>query len=215
MYRIRVLLAVSVALLAAGALVASSASAACVAEKWCIAGAELKTGESAELAKMVTLSKAELSVSSPEAKIVCSSLEALNALLAGPSSGKAAELNFSGCTYSGPEGCALAKSVITTNALKSGPAKALGTKEGESITGPETGTVLGAIEFVGSLCAMVGKQPVTGKVKEVAPKGQEENSEQMIIAKSSEGEVKLGGVPVKLTVEAKIKLASGSKMKFG
>lgn len=215
MYRIQVLLAVSAALLVVGALAASSASAACGAEEWCVAGNGLKTGESAELAKTVALVKMELSIPAMKVKVKCTSLEAQKAFLTGPNTGKALALALGGCSIAGIEGCTLASSTLTSNALKSGPAKPVGTKEGESITSPETGTTLGVISFVGETCALAGKQPVTGKVKEVAPTGQEENAEQTIAVKGSEGEVHVGSTTAQLTVEVKIKLASGSKMRLG
>jgi hypothetical protein len=214
MYRIQTFLAVSVALFVVGALAASSA-AACGAEEWCVAGKGLKTGESAELAKTTSVSKVELSIPSMSIKGKCSSFEAQKALLTGPNTGKASALVFGGCSISGSEACALGKSTITSNALKSGPAKPLGTKEGESVTSPETGTTLGVIELVGEMCALAGKQPITGKVKEIAPTGQEENAEQLIVAKTVEGEVKIGSTTGQLSIEEKIKLASGSKMRLG
>jgi hypothetical protein len=214
MYRIQVFLAVSVVLLAAGALATSSA-AACGTGEWCISTKGLKTGESAELAKTTAVTKLELSVPSVGVKGKCTSFEAQKAFLTGPNTGKAAALVFSGCTITGAEACAFAKSTITSNALKSGPAATLGTKEGESITSPETGTVLGVVELVGESCALAGKQPITGKVKEIAPTGQVESAEQLIVAKTGEGEVKIGSAAALLAVEQKIKLVSGSKMALG
>jgi hypothetical protein len=211
MYRIQALLAVSVALIAAGAL-AASAEAACGSE-WCIVGKGLKTGESAELAKTATVTKAELSIPSFGIVAECSKFESQKAFLTGPNTGKAEGISFGGCAIKGSS-CKLGSSTITTVPLKSGPAKPLeGGKEGESVTSPETGTRLTTIEFTGGECAIAGKQSINGTAKEIAPTGQEEKTEQEILVKS--GEVKVGSVTGHMTIEEKIKLASGSTMKLG
>jgi hypothetical protein len=212
MYRIQALLALSAALIAAGALAASS-QAACGTE-WCISGKGLKTGESAELAKAATVTKAELSIPMFGIVAECSKFESQKAFLTGPNTGKAEGISFSGCAIKGSS-CKLGSSTITTVPLKSGPAKPVegSGKEGESITSPETGTTLTTVEFVGGECAITGKQAINGSAREIAPTGQEEKTEQEIVVKS--GEVKVGAVTGHMTIEEKIKLASGSPMKLG
>jgi hypothetical protein len=210
MYRIQALLAVSVALIAAGAL-AASAEAACGSE-WCIAGKGLKTGESAELAKTGTLTKAEISIPSFGIVVECSKLEARKAFLTGTTTGKAEGISFGGCGIKGSP-CSLESPTITTVPLKSGPAKPLEKSlEGESLTSPETGKTTAVVVFTGETCAIAGEQPLSGTIKEIAPTGLEEKTEQEIVVKT---EVKVGSAVGHVTIEEKIKLASGSPMKLG
>jgi hypothetical protein len=76
--------------------------------------------------------------------------------------------------------------------------------------------ILALISYVGEKCALLGQQPVTGKVKALAPVGQEEFATQLVEPKvtAESSELKVGSSAAEVVGSALLKLESGAPWNF-
>jgi hypothetical protein len=124
----------------------------------------------------------------------------------------AASLTFSGCNASGSN-CSLATKGITTVPLLAELTGQTYPEDKENFT-PKTKIAFATFKFNGALCALEGIQAVTGKATTTLPTGGEEKALQQVKAKTTKGDLKVGGSEAELTGAALIKLATGELYKL-
>jgi hypothetical protein len=192
------------ALCAIGAATSSAASAA----EWKVNGKALVGKES--IASGTTVVK-NFVLTGGGVKITCTGLNVKGGFIEAPNLNGAESLEFTGCTAA-PTTCKV-KTTLATKPVKSTASVNSTTKEVEITFEPVTPKVFIEIEFTGSECALLGTQPVTGKVKAKAPGGLTQSKKQKLVVNSS-GELKLGVNAATLEGEDELELASGLNWSF-
>jgi hypothetical protein len=153
-------------------------------------------------------------LSMPGFAITCTKLSLSKMEIIAKSDGKAKAWIFAGCsTTDGEPICKLAGIEIETKPLVF-EAEDLGTKEAKIVVKPETGKALADIEIAGSLCALSGEEPIKGQITVSLPTGQEEKTEQEIVANTPSGEVDIGAGSATLTGKAGLELESGDAWSY-
>jgi hypothetical protein len=188
---------IKVALLLAAAVCAfASTAVAASAAEWKVEGKVLSGKEAISPTTKVV---EDFTLASAGVTITCTGLEDEGGFIEAPNKNGATALVFKGCEVT--EGACKVSETLKTNAVKS-------TAEGKTITfEPTSGTNFITIDFEGSECALKGKKEVTGKVKVSAPTGETEETEQELVADSTE--LKVGTNPATFKGKAKVKLTSG------
>jgi hypothetical protein len=186
-----------VALCVIGAATASTASA------WKVNGKALVGKES--IASGTTVLKSFV-LTGGGVKITCAGLTVKGGFIEAPSLNGAESLEFTRCTAA-PATCKV-KTALATKPVKSTASVNSVTKEDEVTFEPASGKVFIEIEFLGEECALLGIQPVLGKVKAKMPNGLVESTSQKLVVSSS-GELKLGVNAATLEAEFELSLLSG------
>jgi hypothetical protein len=205
MRKIRLIIGCVTALVALTAVSVSSASAA----EWFVNGAAL-TGSTEISPTTKTVKNAVLSGGGET--VECTGLTGKEAFITAKTSGKAAELTFTGCASTTAE-CTISSSEIKTNPVTTETATVSGTetKTVFKTTNPEN--IFAKIKFAVG-CPVAGNLNVKGeKLTVTSPKGATEATEQEIVVNSTT-ELKLGANPATLKGASLLKLTSGLKWSF-
>jgi uncharacterized protein YdeI (BOF family) len=204
MSRAKIIVACMLALCAIGAATSSAASAA----EWKVGGKAL-VGKSS-IAEKTTIVKSFV-LTGGGVKITCTGLTVKGGFIEATAANGAESLEFTGCTAA-PTTCKV-PTTIKTKAVKSTASVNSTTKEDEITFEPASGKIFVEIVFTGEECALLGTQPVTGKVKTKAPGGLKETEKQKLVVNSS-GELKLGVNAATLEGEVELTLASKAVWAF-
>jgi hypothetical protein len=208
MSRIKLIMSAFVAVLAFSALASGSASAATAG--WMLSG-KLVSGSVALATTAKVDKKAKLVADGIEIECTSEVLNGVAPQITSPASGSATSLEFTGCV-SRSGACTLGSTVIGTV-----PITAEATLDGAlgvlATFSPKTKTTFTTIEYIGASCALVGVQPVTGKVVVLDPTGQDEAASQLIEVTAASS-LKVGSSAATFTGSALLKLASGEPWSF-
>jgi hypothetical protein len=183
------------------------------AASWKVNGAAL-TGTAA-LAKTAEVTEAwKLTASGTNVECAGKALSATSEVIEAPNKGSVSSLIFSECKASEP--CSIAGTEVKTVPLVSETEGGEGAEGAKFILKPKTKTILATIDFLGSTCALLGVQPVTGKATTLLPNGFLEKTLQEISTNipSSSGELKVGSSAAELKFKALLKLETGKLWSF-
>lgn len=144
--------------------------------------------------------------------VVCEgkTLNAVGPEIKSPNTAAASSIEFTECSAASP--CRL-----TNERIKTEPVIAEATLEGAlaytAVIVPKAGTIFTSITFTGTECALEGTQPITGRVKVLAPTGQGERTVQLISSISTEAshEIKIGSGAGGLTMSVLRGTAHGER----
>jgi len=186
-------IAVVVAMAVASSAALASSAATAAAAGWMVGGSTLTTGASEKLA-LTTKVDETFVLSAAGTTITCTGIKVENGELIAPNK-DSETLVFTGCTVNIPE-CTVKNGEIATKVLLS-EATLEGALAANIQFKPETGTRFAEIEFSGVECA-VELLPVTGTTRALAPTGQDERTLQLLTAKTSPGELRLGSAEATL-----------------
>ncbi len=181
MSRAKITIAALFATLVFSAVVAGPASA-----NWFIGGTELGVGKTAALANTAQVDTAAvLNIPKLKVKLTCTGniLRGVNPEIIGTNKGKAKSLIFEGCkTVEPATGCELLENPqeIPTEPIEATVTKATSPAD-RVFFKPKTKTLFANINFKEkNVCALEGKEPITGGVTINAPTGQTEILNQPI-----------------------------------
>jgi hypothetical protein len=110
--------------------------------------------------------------------------------------------------------CSESPEEISSVALLASEITLDGTLAVKGVVKPETKNVLATIKFEGASCALLGVQPVTGKVKALAKTGQDERKLQSVAISTETGDLKLGSSEAKASGTSEVELESGETWSF-
>lgn len=200
----------TVGLITGLSILSTSISTPTATASWMVNGTLLTGTEAVATASVDEVPK--LTAAGVTISCTSSVVGATGAVITAPDKGSAASAEFFECSAN--QLCSITKTigtvpVIVTSTLAGSKAVS------ESIT-PKTKTVFATIKFEGAECALLGVQPVTGKVKAEAPTGQTESAHQLFNLNVSEatGELKVGSSAAEMKAASLFSLASGESWSF-
>jgi hypothetical protein len=208
MNRVKLMVAMLVAVMGIGAIASTSALAA---GAWYVEGKKLEAAaELANTAKVVT--PGVLSVPAINLEFECTKLSGIGPKILPGNTGEVTSLIFSGCTNKSTE-CVLEGTEIGTLPITATATTGTGTSDTVEFK-PKTKKVFATLKLGPGTCSLTGVQGVSEHANVSAPTGQTESVEQEIVANTGVGELKVATDEAKLTGKAKLKLKSGSKWSF-
>jgi hypothetical protein len=203
---------VLVGILTLSALVASSATGQWMVNKTTLSGTQTAAlATTAAVDESFALKAAGVTVTCSGATISLTSgqLEASGEMFVIP------DIVWDRCSAN--ENCSVPLSLSTTALLVDTMLWLLGnTKVVGFLDLPKTKTTIATIKFEGEKCALLGTQPVSGKIKMQGPTGGSEATLQLIEVNALEAteELKVGSSAAEFKGKALLKLASGAPWSF-
>jgi len=191
MSRIKLVIAAFAAVLAVGAVASTTAFAA--TEGWMVNGTMLSGSK-----KLMTTGKVTqaglLKGSGVEVECQGSEIGGVNPEIVAPNKGGASSVTFNGCltVRESAKTCTLNTKTVSTVPVLLTELTLDGTLAVKGAIVPETKTTFASLTFTGAECALLGTQPVTGKVLILASLGQDEMTWQPVLLFSDAGSLKLG-----------------------
>jgi hypothetical protein len=213
MSKTKIMMMVSVGVLALGAFASASASA--VTAGWMVQGTMLNgTKALATTAAVDEVGKFVFA----GVTITCSGSVFNGAnpkINSATNMGDAESLTFNGCSAN--EHCSVPTSISTLPILVELTLDGTLAVKGKFLPNPPgpSKKTFATIPFEGELCALEGKQPVSGTQAFLAPTGQDERTLQLITAtQDTAGELKVGSFAATLKGSILIRLANGEPFSF-
>ncbi len=179
---------------------------------WMVNGSLLSgTKALASTAHVTSAFKLEVLPSSLIVECLGQEFNASKAEITSPNTGAAGSVTFKECQTEPP--CSLEASTLTTTPIVA-EATLEGVLEARAVIKPKTKNTFGTVAFEGATCALLGVQPVTGKVAVKLAEGQMEETSQEVVLHTTKGELKVGSDEVTAKGAYTRKLASALPWSF-
>ncbi|MGH2913076.1 MAG: hypothetical protein ACRDJ3_11450 [Solirubrobacteraceae bacterium] len=199
--------ALSIALCALALSVAGAASAS--AAEWRVANNPLV--ESAGLASKPAVTKVIKVEYAPGVYFECTGVELKNGKITAHTTGSIEHLVLRECANNG--NC-IVPSTIESKPLTIEAALGSTSPEDKLTLKPTTGTTFMEFNITGLECQLFGSARITGKMKNLLPKGQTELAEQELQLHTEGGELAWSSAPVTVTGTIKLKLTTSQTWSF-